>query len=112
MQDSLFSTPYTCSENFEAADAHSSDDLGLTFNTAFVRSRMPASGRDLSAELTEISKTPAYVAVMNVARQLAQAQKISELEAAEQIISTFRKMDEIWGSYLVQEGMARITSPN
>jgi hypothetical protein len=86
------------------------EDLSVIFNTAFVRSRAPAPERDLAAELAELSKSPAYNAIMNAAQQLAQTQNISELEAAEQIVATFRKMDDVWGAYLTQEGLARITS--
>jgi hypothetical protein len=104
-QEPLFSSSYTSAENpFEKVE-----DVGVIFNTAFVRSRAPSPGRDLTGELAEISKSPAYQAIILAAHQLAKTQNISELEAAEQIIATFRKMDDVWKSYLLQEGMARIT---
>jgi hypothetical protein len=91
-------------------ECDAAEDLSVIFNTAFVRSRAPASERDLAAELAELAKSPAYHAIMNAAQQLARTQNISELEAAEQIVATFRKMDDVWGAYLTQEGLARITS--
>jgi hypothetical protein len=104
-QEPLFPSPYNEAENlFEKVE-----DVGVIFNTAFVRSRALSPGRDLTGELAEISKTPAYQAIMQAALQLAQTQNISELEAAEQIITTFRKMDDVWKNYVLQEGMARIT---
>jgi hypothetical protein len=104
-QEPLFPNTYTSAENpFEKAE-----DVGVIFNTAFVRSRAPSPGRDLTAELAELSQSAAYQAIMAASHQLAKAQNISELDAAEQIITTFRKMDDVWKSYLIQEGMARIT---
>jgi hypothetical protein len=115
MQESLIpiSSCSSSSESYirtESSNFHSLEDVGVIFNTAFVRSRAPAANRDLAAELAELSRNPAYQAIMAAAQQLAKAQDISELEAAEQIIATFKKMDEVWGAYLCQEGLARITS--
>lgn len=121
MQEPLLPLSYPSSEyvgetynsaetsSFESTDG-TAEDLSVIFNTAFVRSRAPAPQRDLAAELAEIAKAPAYNAILIAAQQLAQTQNISELEAAEQIIATFRKMDDVWGAYLAQEGLARITS--
>lgn len=84
--------------------------MSLIFNTAFVRNRAPARARDLSAELAQVSNTPAARAILAAAQQLATSQGLSEMEAAEQIIQTFKKLDEIWGAYLYQEGLARLNS--
>jgi hypothetical protein len=97
-------------DNTGESTGGSAEDLSVIFNTAFVRSRAPAPHRDLAAEVAELSKSPAYNAILIAAQQLALTQNISELEAAEQIIAAFRKMDEVWGAYLTQEGLARITS--
>ena len=86
------------------------EDLSVIFNTAFVRSRAPSPQRDLAAELAQLMKSPAYQAIINAAQQLAQSQNITELEAADQIIATFKKMDDVWAAYLTQEGLARITT--
>lgn len=86
------------------------EDLSVIFNTAFVRSRAPSPERDLAAEVADLMKSPAYQAIMNAAQQLSQSQNISELDAAEQIIATFKKMDDVWAAYLIQEGLARITN--
>ena len=96
--------------NTSESTSGSAEDLSVIFNTAFVRSRAPSPQRDLAAEVAELSKSPAYNAILIAAQQLAVTQNISELEAAEQIISAFRKMDDVWGAYLTQEGLARITS--
>jgi hypothetical protein len=110
-----YPTPYTSadSSSFDSkgeSTGGNAEDLSVIFNTAFVRSRAPSPQRDLAAEIAELSKSPAYNAILIAAQQLALTQNISELEAAEQIISAFRKMDDVWGAYLTQEGLARITS--
>jgi len=88
------------------------DDLHLILNTAFVRARAgtPAGSRNLAGELAQASNSPAVSALFSAIRQLAKTQKISELDAAEELIRTFRKLDDIWSAYLHQEGLARITS--
>ncbi len=39
---------------------------------------------------------------------MARTQQITEKEAAEQMVETFRKMDKIWGEYIFQEGVDRL----
>jgi hypothetical protein len=86
------------------------EDMSLTLNTAFVRSRAPATERNLAAELALISSSPACRAIHAAVQQLAKTQNLSELEAAEQVIHAFRKLDEVWDAYLRQEGMAQLSS--
>jgi hypothetical protein len=109
MQDTLFSVPVTAPA-IETIQNNPFEDMSLIFNTAFVRNRAPARARDLSAELAQVSNTPAARAILAAAQQLATSQGLSEMEAAEQIIQTFKKLDEIWGAYLYQEGLARLNS--
>lgn len=101
MQETLFSIE----ENHP-----SQQEASIPLNTAFVRSRASAQERDLATELAAISASPAARAILRAARELAREQKLSELEASEQIIQTFRKLDEIWGAYLLQEGLAQLSA--
>jgi hypothetical protein len=105
MQDTLFSISVVGSVQKDPLE-----DMSLIFNTAFVRARAPSQARDLSAELAQLSNTPACRAILAAAQQLATSQGISEMEAAEQIIQTFKKLDDVWGAYLYQEGLARLNS--
>lgn len=105
MQDTLFSTAAT-----HSVQKNQAEDMSLIFNTAFVRARAPSQARDLAAELALLSNTPACRAILAAAQQLATSQSISEMEAAEQIIKTFKKLDEVWGAYVYQEGLARLNS--
>ena len=86
------------------------EEMSLTFNTALVSTRAPVQERNLAAELALLADLPACRAIFSAARELAKSQGLSDLEASEQIICTFRKLDEVWGAYLQQEGLARLHS--
>lgn len=85
------------------------DDLARIFNTALVATRVETI-RDYSAELYSLIETPAFRAILMAIRQLARTNGITEREAAETMIQTFRKMDKIWGEYIFQEGVDRLKS--
>jgi hypothetical protein len=83
------------------------DDLARIFNTALVATRAE-SARDFSAELYALIESPAFRSILSAIKQMARAQGISEREAAEAVIQTFRKVDRIWGEYVFQEGIDRL----
>jgi len=83
------------------------DDLARVFNTAVIASRVEAK-KDHSFALYEMIETPAFRAILTAVRQHARLQGISDRQAAEQIILTFRKMDQIWDDYIYREGIDRI----
>jgi hypothetical protein len=89
--------------------ASSVDDLARVFNTALISSRGPKS-QDLSFEIYQVMETPAFRAILNAVRQHARLNGISERQASEQVISTFRKMDELWSAYVFQEGVNQLKS--
>lgn|GEM_PF-2924216 len=82
-------------------------DLARTFNTAVVASRA-ARGRNHSSELFQLMETPAFQMILHAARSLARTQGVSERDACEQIIDTFRKVDQLWADYVFQEGMEKL----
>src|SRR6478736_4523434 len=83
------------------------DELIRIFNTALVSSQA-GSNRDFSGEIFELMESPAFRAILGAVRQYARLQAMSEKQAAEQIISTFRKMDQVWRDYVFQEGVDRL----
>ncbi len=83
------------------------DDLTKIFNTAIVATRVEAA-RDFSSELFRLMESPAFRSILSAVRHLARAQGISERDAAESLIQTFRKVDRVWGEYLCQEGVDRL----
>jgi hypothetical protein len=83
------------------------DDLIRVFNTALVSTQAGVK-RDFSAELCALTESAPFKAVLNAVRQLACVQGIPERQAAEEVIKTFRKLDEIWGDYIYREGLDRL----
>ena len=77
------------------------------FNTVLVSSRV-RSKKDFSKDLFELAESSAFKAILSAVKQLSQIQGISERQATEQVIHTFRKMDEVWGEYLFHEGVDRL----
>ena len=86
------------------------DDLARIFNTALIASQAEM-GRDFSAELYQLTQSASFKAILSAVRHLSRVQGIHERQAAEQVIQTFRKMDEIWGEYLYREGVDRLRQP-
>jgi hypothetical protein len=84
----------------------SSGDLTRIFNTALIATR--SESRDFSAELFALVETPAFQCVLESVRTLAKRENISEREAAETVIQTFRNVDRLWGEYIYQEGVERL----
>jgi hypothetical protein len=64
--------------------------------------------RDFSNEIFELMENPAFRAILGAVRQHARLQGLSERQAAEQIITTFRKMDRVWSDYVFHEGVERL----
>jgi predicted solute-binding protein len=83
------------------------DELTRIFNTALV-STQTGKKRDFSSELYELVESPAFKAILSAVRQLSRIHGVSERQAAEQVIQTFRKVDEVWGEYVFREGLDRI----
>lgn len=82
--------------------------LSQVFNTALVHSRVDQS--DDPKELFKLMERPAFAAILNCLQSYAREQGISEIDSAKEIIRTFRKIDQIWTSYLIQEGTERMKS--
>jgi hypothetical protein len=85
------------------------DDLARIFNTALVATKSQQN-RDFQSELYQLMESPAFRAILTAIRQHARMQGLSEKHAAEQVIRTFRKLDELWSSYVFQEGVDRLGS--
>lgn len=88
----------------------STNDLARVFNAAVLCSRSKRK-RDFSTELHELTESAAFKTILNSIRQLARVQGIKERQAAEEVIETFRKMDELWGEYMFCEGREKLRKP-
>ncbi len=77
------------------------------FNTVLVSSRV-RSKKDFSKELFELTESSAFKSILSAVKQLAQIQGVTERQATEQVVQTFRRLDEVWGEYLFHEGVDRL----
>lgn len=53
-------------------------------------------------------ESPAFTAILTAVRQHSQLEGLPERQAAEEIVRAFRKLDQIWSDYVMQEGIDRI----
>ena len=83
------------------------DDIARVFNSALVSTRV-SENRNASSELHGLMESAPFRVILTAVRQLARTQGITERQAAEQMIQTFRKVDQIWGDYVYQEGVDRL----
>ena len=83
------------------------DDLTRVFNSVLVSSRIQAE-RDYSTELYDVVQSAPFRAILGGVKTLARNSGISERLAAEQLIATFRKIDQIWAGYITQEGVEKL----
>lgn len=89
-------------------------DLTKTLNTAFVSTQLGVIDASLSAggdpELQRLMGTPAFRAILSAVRELAVTENLDEQEAAERIVTTVRRLDQLWREYLIREGLERLRS--
>lgn len=103
---SAWSSPNTGQGN-AGPTATSQDELIRIFNTALIATQAEPA-RDFTREIYEMMESPAFRAILSTVRQYARLQGVSERQAAEQLIETFRKMDSVWRDYVFQQGVDRL----
>lgn len=101
MQDSQFPLSPPSAPNVE--------ETVRILNSALIRTAADPT-QDFSSDLLRVVDTPSFRAILSAVRSLAHCEKISETEAAEQLIRTFRDLDRIWRSYVYREGLDRLTN--
>jgi hypothetical protein len=110
MTPDMFKATAQATSNPSPSTANSAptvDDLARVFNSAVISTRTQST-RDFSSELYTLVQGPAYRALLAAVKQLARTEGLSEREAAETLITTFRKLDALWEDYILQEGASRI----
>ncbi len=98
--------------NSNPAPSHSKasapqDSLARVFNAALVSTQI-GTKRDFAAELHELMESTSFKAILTAIRHLSRIQNLTERQAAEQVLQTFRKMDALWGDYVFREGVDRL----
>ena len=64
--------------------------------------------KDFAAELKSLTESTGFKAILSAVKQLSQVHGLTEKEAAEKIIETFKQMDQLWCEYVSQEGLEKI----
>lgn len=90
-----------------AHNSLSDEALSKVFNTAILTTQAPISPSE-EEELSRLMGSRAFHAVLGAVRQLAASERMSESDAAEEMIRTFRRLDELWGNYIFREGISKI----
>jgi hypothetical protein len=85
----------------------SQDELARALNTALVSTRAQPQ-RNHSEELFRLMESPGFRAILEAIRHLALSRRITEKQAAEEVITAFRRADELWGDYVYQQGLERL----
>lgn len=83
------------------------NDLARIFNSALIATHLEPR-EDVSSELYALVESPEYQALLQASQLLSKQQGLSPREAAEKLIKTFRKLDRLWGEYLLREGADRL----
>ncbi|GEM_PF-1704000 len=95
----------------EMNDSAQRSRLNQIFNTALVSSHSEAKAESAN-EIHALMESPGFTAILSSIQLLAGDQGISEIEAARELIRTFRQMDRLWTEYLVSEGVERLKLSN
>jgi hypothetical protein len=81
------------------------------FHTAIVSSKAKRAEKNHSQELHRLMNKPAFQSIVDAIGRLASEHQLTDAEAAEQFIETFRELDQLWESYVFQEGIEQLKSP-
>ena len=85
----------------------STAELTRLLNAAILSTRADRK-KDFAGELYQLVESPAFEAILGAIRNLASSSGMSERQAAEAIVQTFRKVDQVWTEYVFQEGVDRL----
>jgi hypothetical protein len=64
--------------------------------------------RNHSEQLHRWMENPGFQAILEAIRHLALTRRITEKEAAIEVIEAFRAVDALWGDYVYQQGVERL----
>lgn len=106
-KSSVASTPETPKSSLSDTE----ERLCRVLNSAMVSTRGSLEGAAASSstqELAVLMKTPAYRHLLLAVENMAEEQGLTEKDAAEVMVQTFRRVDQIWSEYLIQLGLERL----
>lgn len=87
------------------------DQSTKLFNTAVIATKIPKSEQG-SARLNSVLGSGQFQAILKAVQIYSKENNVSEELACEEIIRTFRTIDEIWNDYIFQAGLSRLKGNN
>ena len=85
------------------------DQSTRLFNTAVIATKLPKLS-NYSSKLSELVQGKAFQAILLAIRAYAEQTGVTEEQAAEEIVETFRNIDQVWNDYIFQEGLDKLKS--
>lgn len=83
------------------------DQSTKLFNTAIIATKIPKLS-NYSSKLSDLVASKPFQAILLAIREYAAQTGLSEEQAAEEIVQTFREIDQIWNDYIFQEGLDKL----
>lgn len=77
------------------------------FNTAIIATKI-SKQTNYSANLNALVQSPAFHAILNAISEYAKSSGLTEEQAAESVVQTFREIDRLWNDYIFQEGLEKL----
>lgn len=74
------------------------------------KSEYRVSPQDAHGRLLDLLQSPAVSALLRAANDLAKQQGIQPEEALKSMLQNLRELDDLWGTVLMREGLARLST--
>ena len=89
-------------------DSHEGKEFAQIINTAIVKSKEKQIGDSYEERLVAICRHPALKALNVAIGHLSSIKKISQDQAAIELIEAIRELDSIWDDYVRMEGLTKL----
>ena len=76
-------------------------------NTTVIASKV-STASNVSERLQALMRTPAFQFFLQTIKSYSRQRGISEQDAASELFSTIKELDDIWDSYIYQEGLDKL----
>jgi len=86
---------------------NSVSETAKNLNTAFV-STQAVDDASAANDMRTLAESPAYRNIIAAVANLAKESSLSEVEAAQEIIHTFRKIDSVWKNFVISAGLNQL----
>ncbi len=83
------------------------DSTTKSFNTALIATKIPTL-LNYSEKLELLLQSPPFQAILQAIRNYSIEAGVSEEQASEEIVKSFRDIDQIWDEYIFQEGLDKL----